>query len=128
MSPLLSGVRVGDCVYAAGRVHGGSEEPLGGVVLDTFDLHTEEAELPERHFVYVDHRHLRPDLRVAILRESDVGDTEGSPDQRLRIVVRRLIDEAYHEGHRNARKPLTTREADLTRWAWALMRAMGGPS
>lgn len=116
---------IGTTIYSAERRHGGSDEPLGGVVVESWLDSDEGFGL----YKVIDHRRLRPDLRIDRLDESEVDweIIEGSPTQRLRILVRRLCQEVAMDGHKPRTGAMTAREADCVRWAWALMRSMGGP-
>lgn len=119
----------GTTIYSSDRRHGGSEEPVGGVVVEIIYGDPYDDGLFRRQVLYrvIDHRRLRPDLRIDMIHETEVGDTEESPTQRLRILVRRLCQEVAMDGYKPRTGAMTAREADCVRWAWALMRAMGGP-
>lgn len=118
---MTSFVEVGHEVYSKTRIHGGSEYPLGGTVVEVIDdVDTETAER-RRAFRTVQFHGGR--LRHDVIPETDVDMQSAMPFSPHRCVVlaRRLAYELAQPNRKTKSGSLSTEEVEIDRWQHTLI-------
>ena len=120
-NPMLTLVEVGHEVYSKTRIHGGSEYPVGGTVVEILDDVDTETGERRRAFRTVQFHGGR--LRQHVLPADDVDLVNAMPFSPHRCVVlaRRLAYELAQPNKRTKSGSLTTDEVELDRMQHTLI-------
>jgi len=117
---------VGCTIWSAQRRHEGSEDPVGGLLVEVIERVTEDGER-QRAYRCLNPYSTRPRLLWSVLTEAAVDLETVEPPNTSRTVAlfRRLCEEAaFSAPHKARRGPLMPEHAELVRDALRLVKVV----